>query len=76
MSFIQQQLPNGCSKDLVSASMEKLEYFPKSKPSGAVNAKDEGEWLEEMTEKAERGEWMAVGYLSVNMWKVLDVTDH
>lgn len=53
MSFI--QVPVDSNKDLVTASTEKLEYFPKSEPSGAGGI-DKEEWLEVMSEKAECSE--------------------
>ena len=44
-------------KDLVSASSEKLEPLPThSREKLNFNEKAENEWLEEMTEKADRGE--------------------
>lgn len=46
------------SKDLVSASSEKLEPLPGVNSSTAEQDKEaEKAWLEEMTEKAERSEW-------------------
>lgn len=49
-------------KDLVSASSEKLEPLPtQSREKLNVSEKAEKEWLEEMTEKADRGEPGHVG---------------
>lgn len=50
------QPATGSNRELICISTEKLEYFPNSQPSGGRTVEDEGEWLEEMTEKAERSE--------------------
>lgn len=42
-------------KDVVTASTEKLEPLPSSEEAEKLSQQAEQEWLEEMTEKAERG---------------------
>lgn len=46
-------------KDVVTASTEKLEPLPSNEDAEKLSQQAEQEWLEEMTEKAERSEYFS-----------------